>query len=126
MPAEGLTSDPMSYRYFDYPRPGSIFRLPDNPRLVRGPTYVKLPSGQDVQVPAQLKRSVIAPGQVHENDHAQNSMQQLLNLLSGKRGSDTPAGFKTGGKFDRPVQNPLLHPREGPRRCSIDNSTMVC
>ena len=38
MPAEALTGDPMSYRFYGYPRPGSIYRLPDNPRLVRGPT----------------------------------------------------------------------------------------
>ena len=106
----------MSYRFYDYPRPGSIYRLPDNPRLVRGPTYVKLPSGQDIQVSAQMKRDVVAPGQVHENGGAKNSMEQLLNLLGGKRAQEAPSGFKTGGTFDRNVQNPLLHPRELPRR----------
>jgi len=46
MPEEAIAHDPMAYRYFDYPRTGSIYRLPDIPMIVRGKTYVQLPSGR--------------------------------------------------------------------------------
>ena len=46
MPEEAIAHDPMAYRYFDYPRTGSIYRLPDIPMIVRGKTYVQLPSSR--------------------------------------------------------------------------------
>ena len=120
MPADAIAQDPMAHRYFDYPRPGSIYRLPDIPSLVRGPTYVKLPSGRDIEVPAQLKTSAAVPGQVHDNNKAGSSMDDLIKLLSGKRRDAAPAGFKTGGVFDVNTQNPLLHPREAPRQATVN------
>ena len=78
-------AEPMSWRFYDYPRPGSIYRLPDIPSLVRGPTLVRLPSGRDIQVPAQFKQEVVVPGHVHENAAGKGSMQELLNMLTGKR-----------------------------------------
>lgn len=118
MPSDAI-QDPMSYRFYDYPRPGSIYRLPDITSLVRGPTYVKMPSGKDMQVPAQMKHEVVAPGQVHENESAKGGLKELLNMLQGQRGAQAPVGFKTGGRFDRPAQTPLMHPREMPRRASM-------
>ena len=109
-------SEPMSWRFYDYPRPGSIYRLPDIPTLVRGPTYVKLPSGQDIQVAPQFKQEVAVPASIHEQTAGKGGMQELLNMLTGKRGADVPLGFKSGGRFDRPTQTPLMHPREMPRR----------
>ena len=124
MPSDAM-QDPLSYRFYDYPRPGSIYRLPDIPSLVRGPTYVKLPSGRDMQVPAQMKQEVVAPGQIHENQHAKAGLQELMNILQGKRGAEAPIpGFKTGGRFDRPAQTPLLHPRELPRRASMGDALL--
>ena len=118
MPSVEAMAEPMSWRFYDYPRPGSIYRLPDITSLVRGPTLVRLPSGKDIQVPAHFKNDVAVPAHVHENAAGKGSMQELLNILTGKRGQDAPAGFKTGGRFDRPTQTPLLHPREMPRRAS--------
>ena len=118
MPSDAM-QDPLSYRFYDYPRPGSIYRLPDIPSLVRGPTYVKMPSGKDVQVPAQMKQDVVVPAQIHEDQKAKIGMQELINMLQGKRGEQAPVGFKTGGRFDRPAQTPLLHPREMPRQASM-------
>ena len=120
MPLEAMAQDPMAYRYFDYPRPGSIYRLPDIPSLVRGPTYVKLPSGRDIEVPAQLKTNAAVPGQVHDNNKAGTSMDDLVKLLGGKRRDAPPAGFKAGGMFDRNTQNPLAHPREAPRQATMN------
>ena len=120
MPLEAMAQDPMAYRYFDYPRPGSIYRLPDIPSLVRGPTYVKLPSGRDIEVPAQLKTNAAVPGQVHDNNKAGTSMDDLVKLLGGKRRGAPPAGFKAGGTFDRNAQNPLAHPREAPRQATMN------
>ena len=118
MPSDAM-QDPLSYRFYDYPRPGSIYRLPDIPSLVRGPTYVKMPSGKDVKVPAQMKQDVVVPAQIHEDQKSKVGMQELINMLQGKRGVQAPAGFKTGGRFDRPVQTPLLHPREMPRQANM-------
>ena len=85
MPEEAIAYDPMSYRYYDYPMPGSIFRLPDIPMLVRGKTYVKLPSGRDIEVDPEFKREQPVPAAVHEQGQAGNSLQDLLKQLTGKR-----------------------------------------
>ena len=108
-----------AYRFFDYPRPGSIYRMLDNPRLVRGPTYVKLPSGKDIPVPSQLKSEHVAPAEIHENRKSNAGLEDLLKLLKGQKQDGPAAGFRTGGRFDRPVQTPLLHPRELPRRAPL-------
>jgi len=118
MPVEAL-QDPLTFRYYDYPRPGSIYRLPDIRSLVRGPTFVKLPSGKDIQVPPQMKNDVAVPAQVHENEQGKVGIQELMNMLQGKRGQKNVPGFRTGGRFDRPAQTPLLHPREMPRLASM-------
>ena len=119
MPADAIAHDPMAYRYFDYPRPGSIYRLPDIPQLVRGPTYVKMPSGRDVEVPAQLKSQHPTPASVHEDGKAKDSLQELLKQLTGQRRDRPTPGFKPGGAFDRNTQNPQLHVREAPRRAAM-------
>ena len=75
MPVEAL-QDPLTFRYYDYPRPGSIYRLPDIRSLVRGPTFVKLPSGKDIQVPPQMKNDVAVPAQVHENEQGKVGIQE--------------------------------------------------
>ena len=105
MPLEAMAYDPMSYRFFDYPMPGSIYRLPDIPSLVRGPTYVKLPSGRDIEVPAQLKTHPAVPGQVHDDNKGKTSLDDLVKLLSGKRRDAPPAGYRTGG-IDAPAGGP--------------------
>ena len=124
MPSEAIAHDPMAYRYYDYPMPGSIYRLPDIPSLVRGPTYVKLPSGRDIEVPAQLKSHPAVPGQVHDNNKAKTSLDDLVKLLSGKRRDAPPAGYKAGGIFDVNTQNPLMHPREAPRQATVGGTNV--
>ena len=120
MPAEAIAmQDAMSFRYYDYPRPGSIYRMLDDTRLVRGPTLVKLPSGKDIQVPAQMKIDAVCPAQVHDQKDAKGSMQELMNMLKGQRGTPMTPGFRTGGRFDRPAQTPLMHPREVPRQAGL-------
>jgi len=113
MPADALISDPCAWRYFDYPRPGSIYTLPDNLRLVRGPTVVLLPSGKEIQVPAQMKRLVASPAEVHDAADGQDKMQQLLKLLTAKQGPSQPTGFKAGPA--PAFQDAKNHPREQPR-----------
>lgn len=118
MPEEAIAHDPMSYRYYDYPMTGSIFRLPDIPMLVRGKTYVKLPSGRDIEVDPEFKREQPVPAAVHEQGQAGNSLQDLLKQLTGKRTEGPPPGFKAGGLFDHNTQTPMLHAHEGPRRAA--------
>ena len=61
MPEEAIATDPMAYRFYDYPRTGSIYRLPDIPVLVRGKTYVTLPSGRNIEVDPQLNATKQCP-----------------------------------------------------------------
>ena len=111
-----MMHDPMAYRYFDYPRTGSIYRLPDIPMLVRGKTYVTLPSGRDIEVDPQFARDEHVPAAQHENGQANSSLEHLLKQLTGQRTEGPPPGFKAGGLFDHNTQTPLLHAHEGPRR----------
>ena len=94
MPAEAMIGDPCAWRYFDYPRPGSIYTLPDIPNLVRGPTLVLLPSGKEIKVPAQMKQMVASPAEAHDMKDGQGKMQELMKLLSAKQGPSAPSGFK--------------------------------
>ena len=75
MPEEAIAHDPMAYRYFDYPRTGSIYRLPDIPMIVRGKTYVQLPSGRNIEVDPEFKRDEPVPAAVHENGQAGASLE---------------------------------------------------
>ena len=114
MPSDAMIADPCAHRYFDYPRPGSIYTLPDIPSLVRGPTVVLLPSGKEIKVPAQLKSEVASPAEVHDMGDSQDKMKQLLKLLHGKQGPSAPAGYKTGRA--PAFQTASGHPREQLRR----------
>ena len=109
MPEEAIAHDPMAYRYFDYPRTGSIYRLPDIPMIVRGKTYVQLPSGRNIEVDPEFKRDEPVPAAVHENGQAGASLEHLMKQLTGKRTEGPPPGFKAGGLFDHNTQRPLLH-----------------
>jgi len=124
MPEETIATDPMAYRYYDYPRTGSIFRLPDIPVLVRGKTFVRLPSGRDIEVDPQFKRDEAVPAATHENEQAGNALQNLLKQLTGQRTEGPPPGFKAGGLFDHNTQNPLMHAHEGPRRAMHNEMPM--
>ena len=52
MPANVFEGGPCAYRFSDYLRLGSIYTLPDDLRLQRGPTLVILPEGREIEVPA--------------------------------------------------------------------------
>ena len=78
MPGNVFSGGPCAWRYTDYPRLGSIYRLPDDHRLQRGPTIVRLPGGREMRVPATWPRSVKAPGQVHDTKNAQVQIQNLI------------------------------------------------
>ena len=116
MPVDAMIADPCASRYYDYPRPGSIFRLPDLPQLVRGPTVVLLPSGKEIKVPAHMKQEVASPAEVHDMSASQDKMQQLMKMMTAKQGPSAPSGYKTGraGAFQRANE----HPRDQTRLAS--------
>ena len=95
----------VNVRFCDHPRPGSIFRLPDIPQIVRGPTLVLLPSGKEITVPASAKHEVVAEADIHNATEGNLKLESLLKLLTLKD-SD-----KTGTVLQRAMQ----HPREGLR-----------
>ena len=123
MPAEAMYAGPCDWRYFDYPRPGSIYTLPDIPSLVRGPTVVLLPSGKEIKVPAQIKQEVASPAEAHDVGDGKDKMQQLLKLLSAKQGPAAPPGFKIGRApaFQRSAE----HPREQIRQARMGDHTLA-
>ena len=110
MPADTISADPCAWRYYDYPRPGSIYRLADIPQLVRGPTVVLMPSGKEVQVPAQVKHMVSSPAEMFDVKDSGDKMSQLLKILSAKQGPSAPAGYKIGQAPS--FQTSRNHPRE--------------
>ena len=101
-----MFADPCAHRYFDYPRPGSIYTMPDIPSLVRGPTVIK--------VPAQMKQMVASPAETHDMNESGTKLQDLMKILNGKQGPSAPTGFKMGraGAY----QQAKHHPREQLRR----------
>ena len=85
-----------SARYYDYPRPGAIYRLPDDPRLQRGHTIVKLHSGKDMIVPANFKQHAASNAQSHDMGDNQQVLQQMLAMMTGKKmpqGPEAQKGF---------------------------------
>jgi len=118
-----MHAGPCAWRYFDYPRTGSIYTLPDLVRLVRGPTVVLMPSGKEIRVPAQVKHMTAAPAEIHDQRESQGKMQQLLKLLTAKQGPTAPAGFKIGRApaFQRSAE----HPREQIRQARMGDHTLA-
>ena len=123
MPLDALSADPCAWRYYDYPRTGSVFTLPDIPSLVRGPTVVLLPSGKEIRVPAQFRQDVSSPAEIHDMRAGGDKMQSLLKLLTAKQGPSAPQGFKIGraGAF----QTNLEHPRDQPRLASHQGTELA-
>ena len=109
----------LAWRWCDHPRPGSIFRLADIPTLVRGPTFVLLPSGEEIQVPRMARREIQAKADVHAAMSGNGKLEELLKMLAGKQGPSAPAGFKVGSApafqraRDHPRQNPQLASHQG-------------
>ena len=122
MPADALIADPCAHRYFDYPRPGSIYTLPDIPSLVRGPTVVLLPSGKEIKVPAQMKQMVASPAETHDMNESGTKLRDLMKILNAKQGPSAPTGFKMGraGAY----QQAKNHPREQLRRARHGGGTL--
>jgi hypothetical protein len=111
--------DPHAYRYCDHPRPGSIYRLPDIPELVRGPTLVLLPSGREIQVPRMARQDIQAKADIHSAVQNGNNLESLLKMLQMKAGPTAPSGFKVGRApsfqraRDHPRQNPQIAMHQG-------------
>ena len=116
MPANVFNGGPCAYRYTDYPMPGSIYSAPDDLRLQRGPTLVRLPGGKEVRVPATERREVAAASQMHDMNSAQAKMAMMMAMLSGRPAQpQAPAGWKHGpaGRPDA-GRHPLREPRPAP------------
>ncbi len=97
MPYEAIHAGALcSRRYYSYPMPGSIYTAPDDPRLVRGPTLVKLHNGRDMRVPANAKQNHAASSQGHDMGANNDVMKQLAALMHGKK-HDGPEGMKGFG-----------------------------
>ena len=54
------------WRFLDRPRPGSVYRLPDNTALQRGITFTVIPDGRRMQVPPVFRNEVQALAEKHQ------------------------------------------------------------
>ena len=73
----------VEYRYYDHPRPGSIYTAPDILNVVRGPTLVRVRDRKEpMRVPAQIKVSK-AQGNVHDHAEGDERTMLLRRILSG-------------------------------------------
>ena len=118
MPEEAIAHDPMAYRYFDYPRTGSIYRLPDIPMIVRGKTYVQLPSGRNIEVDPEFKRDEPVPAAVHENGQAGASLEHLMKQLTGKRTEGPRPGSKLADSSTTTPKGRFYMHMKGPGKLS--------
>ena len=84
-----------SRRYTSYPRPGSIYRKLDDPRLIRGPTLVKMRTGRDMKVPANFRKDMRSQAQSHDMASNKGVMEQLAAMLQGRKpeGPEPQKGF---------------------------------
>ena len=76
----------LSHRFYDQPMPGTIYRMRDDPTIVRGITYTFLPDGKSIRVPAMNRLLVRAAAESHNNDESGEIMQALQNIIMGKKG----------------------------------------
>ena len=118
----------MSWRSWDRPIIGTIFRLPDITSLVRGITFTILPDGESMRVPAMNRAEVRAHANKHADGEENEVMQALHDLMHGKvplagrgardaqgvhgaqrvRGRGDPAGRRGGIRAPRNIE-----PRNG-------------
>ena len=99
MPADAISRyGPCAYRFIDYPRPGSIYTMPDIPSLVRGPTIVRLDNGHDMIVPANFKQDVKSMAQTHDMEDGDSLLKQLSAMLSGKKVPEGPTACRASNK----------------------------
>lgn len=75
----------MSWRSWDRPRTGTIYRLPDDMHLQRGITFTIMPDGRSLRVPAMSRMQVRADSQSHEENGDHDVMQALTDILQGKK-----------------------------------------
>ena len=91
----------MAHRSWDRPRPGTIFRLPDIPSLVRGVTFTIMPDGKHMRVPTMNRLVVKAQNQQHADTESGDIMQALQDILKGKKPVDDRARFDHVGRVRR-------------------------
>ena len=101
-----------TWRFYDHPMPGSIYRLPDI-NVTRGVTYTFMPNGKRRVVPAQMRNTVSLPS--HDQDEGAGLAEALKKLLAGKHDPDDK--FQKS-LFDQPKKSSLFERRPinpGPR-----------
>ena len=106
----------VNWRYSDNPRPGSIYRLPDDMSLQRGITYTYLPDGRSMRLPSMNKMMVRASAEGHQEDENQDIMSALQQIISGKRPTAGRARFNHLGRAHVPMGSRAggAAPRRGP------------
>jgi hypothetical protein len=102
MRSNAQKAKPVHWRFADNPRPGSIYRLPDDMSLQRGITYTFLPDGRSMRVPSMNRMMVRASAEGHQENENQDIMSALQQMLSGKRPTAGKARFNNMGRAHVP------------------------
>ena len=123
----------MSWRSWDRPIVGTIFRLPDIPSLQRGVTFTILPDGSRMRVPVMNRMDVRAHSEKHANGEEDQIMKALHNLMHGKKPMGSPSHIAHGRQGEQhqrlpfgqaPIgdrHNPVPLPRGARRNEGIQN-----
>ena len=99
--SNALKAKQVHWRFADHPRPGSIYRLPDDMSL-HGITYTYLPDGRSMEVPSMNRMMVRASAEGHQEDENQDIMSALQQIISGKRPTAGKARFDHMGRAHVP------------------------
>ena len=75
----------MAWRSHDRPLIGTIFRLPDDPSLVRGVTFTILPEGRKLRVPVMHRQDVRAQNEAHTQNESHDIVQALQDIIQGRK-----------------------------------------
>jgi hypothetical protein len=90
-----------THRFYDQPMPGTIYRMRDDPSIVRGITYTFLPDGKSIRVPAMNRLLVRAAAESHNNGESNDIIQALQNIIMGKKGKKFNARGQAGAAAHR-------------------------
>ena len=89
------------WRFLDRPRPGSVYRLPDNTALQRGITFTVIPDGRRMQVPPMFRNEVQALAEKHQASENADIVQALQNIIQGRKPQPNEARLGADGRVHR-------------------------
>ena len=73
----------VEYRYYDHPRPGSIYTAPDILNVVRGPTLVRVRDKREPLRVSSMMKAQHAVANTHDHQEQDEKTMLLRRILAG-------------------------------------------